>query len=118
MKDFKVNDIDKQIRLSKIIFGYTTTQTEYEMERILLLESDKYGEYILLEGYHCSCYDFDEVEWEGLLLNEEELKKLVLSKNFGVGFDGDVRTRKKLKDFCRYYFDWKDKGAIYIPEIV
>lgn len=56
-----------------------TSEPDYEMERKILLENVEelnYGEYLLLEGSHCSCYDFDETEWEGIIYTKEELLKL------------------------------------------
>lgn len=36
--------------------------------------------YILLEGGHCSCYDWDEVDWSAVKYTAAELKKLGESK--------------------------------------
>lgn len=52
-----------------------TSYPGYEMSRRILLET-AYGEHIILEGWHCSCYDFDETEWEAIQYDSEELKKL------------------------------------------
>jgi hypothetical protein len=56
-----------------------TSQPDYEMSRNILLERLKgleYGEYVLLEGGHCSCYDFDETQWDATVYTREELIKL------------------------------------------
>jgi len=56
-----------------------TSEPDYEMERKLLLtdvEGLEWREYWLLEGYHCSCYDFDETEWSGTIYTSDELRKL------------------------------------------
>lgn len=56
-----------------------TSEPDYEMERKMLLtdiDGLKDDEYLLLEGVHCSCYDFDETEWDGTIYNSEELRKL------------------------------------------
>ena len=37
--------------------------------------------YVLVEGYHCSCYGFDETEWDCTKLTETELKKILNSNN-------------------------------------
>ena len=55
------------------------------MNRMILLEKgvgeDVYwGEYLLLEGYHCSCYDFDETDWHGTVYTGDELLKLANAK--------------------------------------
>jgi hypothetical protein len=72
-------------RLSKLelqpynIMVAETSEPDYEMSRKILLErldGLQYGEYVLLEGWHCSCYDFDETEWEAIVYTKEELIKL------------------------------------------
>ena len=69
---------DKEIKLHNVLYAITTPP-DYEMERFLLLENmedTKYDEYVLVEGGHCSCYDFDETEWEAIKYTREELIKL------------------------------------------
>ena len=69
---------NNKIELHNILFTYTS-EIDYEMSRHILLESVEginYNEYLILEGYHCSCYDFDETDWTGTVYTEEELKKL------------------------------------------
>lgn len=56
-----------------------TSEPDYQMERnILLTKVDglKYDEYLVLRGYHCSCYDFDETDWDGTIYTSDELRKL------------------------------------------
>lgn len=56
-----------------------TSEPNYEMDRKMLLENIeglKWGEYLVLEGFHCSCYDFDDTDWSGTIYNKEELSKL------------------------------------------
>jgi len=52
-----------------------TSEPDWEMNRIILLELDP-GIFVILEGGHCSCYGFDETEWEAIEYTEEEIKKL------------------------------------------
>lgn len=57
----------------------STSEPDYEMNRKILIkdiEGLQYGEYLLLEGYHCSCYDFDDTDWDGTIYTKEELIKL------------------------------------------
>ena len=57
----------------------TTSEPDYEMSRYILLEDVQgldWGEYLLLEGYHCSCYDFDDTDWSGIVYTSDELRKL------------------------------------------
>ena len=56
-----------------------TSEPDYEMDRKLLLtdiEGLECGEYLLLEGWHCSCYDFDETDWNGTIYTSDELGML------------------------------------------
>lgn len=56
-----------------------TSEPNYEMDRKMLLENIeglKWDEYLILEGFHCSCYDFDDTDWSGTIYNKEELSKL------------------------------------------
>lgn len=53
----------------------STSAPDYEMSRKILLSYD-YKSYILLEGWHCSCYDFNETEWEAIEYTNDEITKL------------------------------------------
>lgn len=68
-----------QIEPHNIIITWTS-EVDYEMSRMILLNGIKglewYDEYLLLEGGHCSCYDFDETEWHAMVYTKEELLKL------------------------------------------
>jgi len=80
MEKYKLNKND--IKIHNIIYAYTSSP-DYEMERYLLLENMpncKYDEYVVVEGYHCSCYGFDDTEWEAMKYTEEELIKLAKVK--------------------------------------
>ncbi len=71
-----------------------TSEPDYEMERLMLLEDmpeTNYKEYVLVEGYHCSCYDFDDTNWEATVYTKEELEKLLENADRGL--------RAKLKNF-------------------
>ena len=73
-----------------------TSEPDYEMTRIILLEDmpdTNYNEYILMEGYHCSCYGFDETEWDCTQLTEEELKIILEQNAYGL--------RAELKNILR-----------------
>ena len=74
------------IKMHNVLFA-TTSERDYDMERLLLLEDmpdTKYNEFVLVEGFHCSCYDFDETNWDCTKLTKDELNKL-LEKNRRLG---------------------------------
>lgn len=87
------------IKMHNILFA-TTTERDYEMERLILLEDmpdTNYDEFVLAEGYHCSCYDFDETEWDCIKLTRAELEKMLENVE-------DYETlRKELKKFFSRY---------------
>ena len=66
------------IEPSNILFA-STSDPDYEMDRIILLDNGC-EEYIVVEGGHCSCYDFDETEWYATGYTKDELKKLADSR--------------------------------------
>ena len=68
------------------------SEPDYSEDRqILLYESDcdayhNGGPFILLDGGHCSCYDWEEVEWDAIEYTRDELLMLTRSKLEGSGF--------------------------------
>lgn len=66
-----------QIPLWKVVFAATSNQ-DYEMNRVLYVEGHpKYGDRLLVQGYHCSCFEFDETKWDATWYTEKELKQVV-----------------------------------------
>ncbi len=51
-----------------------TSERDYEMSRVILV--DVGNEFTVLFGGHCSCYGFDEVEWDATEYTEGELETL------------------------------------------
>lgn len=80
MKNYSNPNIFKKIGIKPHqILVCSTSDPDYEMSRYMLLtdvDGLERGEYLFLEGYHCSCYDFDEADWEGTVYTEDELLKL------------------------------------------
>lgn len=72
MKEINVKDIE--IKPHQIIVA-TTSKPDYEMNRYILLEIE-YNRYVVIEGSHCSCYDFDDTEWTAMEYTSDEIKKL------------------------------------------
>lgn len=95
MKSYKIED--NKIKLHNILYAITSTQ-DYEMNRLLLLENmpDTDEEYVLAEGYHCSCYDFDDTAWDCIQLSLKELNKILKEEKYD-----DLRI--KLRSFLKYY---------------
>lgn len=67
------------------IVAARTSPIDYEMDRQILLKDvagldySQDEEYLLLDGCHCSCYDFDETTWDATAYTAEELKKLAIA---------------------------------------
>lgn len=90
---------DLPVTLSNVLFC-TTSNIDYSMDRIILCEKLpdlKCGEYVLINGGHCSCYDFDETTWDATVYTGSELIKLAQCNSIN----------KELKDFILYYFNTK-----------
>lgn len=87
MKFIKEKTLLKNLNIKpcNIIISHTE-ETNCDSNRSLLLKSfnqynlddiiDNEHDFLLLEGYHCSCYDYDNTEWNGTLYTLKELKKL------------------------------------------
>lgn len=60
---------------------------DYNEERYILLYDDDFpmlgGPFLVLEGWHCSCYDWDDVEWDATRYTRDELLGLAESKETG-----------------------------------
>lgn len=93
--DLKGKDV---VKLHNILYSITS-KVDYEMERLILLEgsyNDTFN-YLLIEGSHCSCYDFDETTWYATELTQDELIKLLNNTQ-----DYEI-LRIKLRNFLKYY---------------
>lgn len=101
MEEIKINKNDLKIHNFVIVY---TTPLDYSMERYILLKDIKdleYDEYVIAEGSHCSCYDFDDTEWTYFKYTEEELKKLCEIKSIDEYTNRDERIFYTL---CKNYF--------------
>ena len=92
----------KSIPVEKIVF-VLTSDIDYSMERIIFVEHwEDYGNYLILQGSHCSCYDFDEADWDATIVDEEELKKLL------EGWDRqETGLEPQMAKLLRDYFNWR-----------
>lgn len=82
LKNRALNNMD--IKPHNIVAARTST-IDYEMDRQILLEDVdgldySQGEhFLLLDGSHCSCYDFDETDWNATAYTIDEIKSLALA---------------------------------------
>ena len=55
-----------------------TSDPDYAMSRVVLVEQfPAYPSYALLTGEHCSCIEFDLVEWDATFGNIDEIRTIV-----------------------------------------
>lgn len=77
----KAIEAPKSIEPWRIICA-AQSEPDYSEERYMLVYAgdginDYYDKgYILLEGWHCSCYDWPEVDWDATYYEEDELLKI------------------------------------------
>lgn len=97
MDTYKIKN-KNDIKVFNVVFATSNLPCSFEEERLLLLENmpDTLPfEYVLAEGYHCSCYDFNDIEWDCLSLTIDELERLLLNSN--------SRLRLELRRFLKEY---------------
>ncbi len=86
----KIVTTPKNIEPWRIICA-AQSEPDYNEDRQILLyggDADTYyqaGPFILLDGGHCSCYDWEEVEWDATEYDYDELVTLAKSKADGKG---------------------------------
>lgn len=100
----KINLNKNDLKIHNFVITYTTP-LDYEMRRFMLLEDIKgleYGEYVICEGYHCSCYGFDDTEWEYFKYKENEIKDLIKIKIDDKYCD---KHEKEFYKMCKEYFE-------------
>lgn len=75
VENFRLTDVP----IHKIALA-ATSDVDYEMNRVLLLEdTPKIGDFLIVQGYHCSCYDFNETKWDATQYTADEIRKLAAS---------------------------------------
>ena len=87
-----------KVKFHNVVITITTTP-DYEMSRWVLLEDLedlKWNEYVIVEGYHCSCYGFDETKWEATKYDKEELAKIAKDRIEKDVWDEKEKTFYKL----------------------
>lgn len=83
----------KAIKTWRIICA-AQSEPNYSEDRQVLVyagEDTCDDEYMLLDGGHCSCYDWDEVDWDATVYSREELEALARSKTGGGCYEESER---------------------------
>lgn len=66
----------KVLPFSQLLFAVTNDET-YNADRCVVYENyPEYGEYTVIQGRHCSCYGFDDIEWDAMTYSADELRSL------------------------------------------
>lgn len=76
----------ENIKAHQILFAITS-EPDYEMDRTIVLEVRDV--FIIIQGGHCSCYDFDEIEWGATEYTGKELSKVI--EQWTYGEEADLR---------------------------
>jgi len=86
IKNFEINEIP----IWKIV-AVATSDPDYEMDRTIFVEHyPDYGDYCIIKGFHCSCYSFDDTDWEATQYTRQQLIKLAKSwLGHEYGFDSE-----------------------------
>lgn len=99
----KYNLKKNDIKIHNIVIAYTTAP-DYEMSRYFLLEDMKdlkYNEYLIVEGYHCSCYGFDDTRWEAIKYTKEELLKIAMDRVKNNYYQEEKKFYKMVIDYLK-----------------
>lgn len=73
IKDFKVASVP----IDKILLA-VTSRPDYEMDRIYVIEGfPDWKHYAIVNGGHCSCYDFGQTSWDATIYTPEEISKVM-----------------------------------------
>lgn len=83
----------KAIKTWRIICA-SQSEPYYSEDRQILIYAgqDRYDDgYMLLEGGHCSCYGWEEVDWNATAYSREELEALARSKTDGGCYEKSER---------------------------
>ena len=61
-----------------IVVAVTTEEDCCDTQRYLLAEHQPgVGQYTLIEGGHCSCYEFEDIDWTATIYEHDEIVKLL-----------------------------------------
>lgn len=103
----KYNLKNKKIKLHNIVITITSS-IDYDMARWILLEDLEdlgHNEFVIVEGSHCSCYDFDDTEWGAIKYTGVELLKLATEKLKRRSWD---KEEKQFYELILNYFNERE----------
>jgi hypothetical protein len=90
IENFKLSDVP----MTRIMLA-TTSEPDYEMSRVMIAEDwPDYGDYTVIAGSHCSCYGFDDTQWDATCYTDDELPKVLAS--WHTSYDGAERAMAAL----------------------
>lgn len=74
IKNFKIEDVPSY----KVKFAATIEDDDYEEERIYVIEDcPNHSSFTIAVGEHCSCFGFDDTEWDATVYDKEEFIKVI-----------------------------------------
>jgi hypothetical protein len=80
------------VPLDKLLF-VATSAPDCEMNRILIVEDwPNWNDITVIEGSHCSCYGFDETQWDAITYTEDEFGKVVTNWPNGTDTERMITT--------------------------
>lgn len=84
-----------------------TSDQDYSMDRTLIAENwPEYGDITVIHGSHCSCYGFDETEWDATTYDEDEFKQVV--KAWKPRDEWDMNSEGLIYPLAMRYWDIKE----------
>ena len=92
-----------QVRVESVVICVTTGYEYFKYRYVLLedLNDLKWNEYVIATANHCSCYGFNDTEWNAIKYTDEELRDLIKKKlMYQTEWDeGEFKFFELLKDY-------------------
>jgi len=68
-----------------------TNEEPYSADRVLIaVDWPELADYTVISGSHCSCYGFDEVQWDAIVYTRNELRKVAQGWSGGFGSEAII----------------------------
>ncbi len=95
----RTKELLSKMNAHNILFA-TTSELDYEMSRVIILEDiGQYRNYYVVNGSHCSCYGFDETEWD---ITEYTKVEIITLANTVWSKDNAVQSKELVAFINRY----------------